>query len=354
MDRLRIVLTVLVIAHHVAIAYGGSGSWYWREEPNASQPLLLMFNAVNQSFFMGFFFLLAGYYTPPSFERKGTARFLADRAVRLGVPLLVYFFLLHPLTVALARTGSGKPLWSGWWDAIRRGTFGPGPLWFAEALLLFAGGYVIWRKTRRNPVVIDQLPGVPVLAALALLLAGLAFLVRLWLPVGREVAWLQLGYFPCYVFLFAAGCASSRSRLLERITFHQARPWLIVTLLALATLPIAVYFRRGAGAFEGGWNGNAVYYALWDPLVAWGVILAALWASRAYASRATALTGWFAGNAYGAFILHPPVAVATSLLLATWALPPLAKFPFATTVACLVSFGLASLLRLVPGTRRVL
>src|SRR5687768_11841205 len=63
-DHLRIVLTGLVIFHHVAIAYGGSGGWYWREEANSSQPLLLMFNATNQAFFMGVFFLFAGYYTP--------------------------------------------------------------------------------------------------------------------------------------------------------------------------------------------------------------------------------------------------------------------------------------------------
>jgi peptidoglycan/LPS O-acetylase OafA/YrhL len=29
-DNLRVLLTLLVIFHHVAIAYGGSGGWYWR------------------------------------------------------------------------------------------------------------------------------------------------------------------------------------------------------------------------------------------------------------------------------------------------------------------------------------
>ena len=31
---------------------------------DASNPLPVMFNAINQSYFMGPFFLLAGYYTP--------------------------------------------------------------------------------------------------------------------------------------------------------------------------------------------------------------------------------------------------------------------------------------------------
>ena len=54
---MRIVLTALVILHHVALVYGGSGGWYWREQPGASSPILAMFNAINQAFFMGFFFL---------------------------------------------------------------------------------------------------------------------------------------------------------------------------------------------------------------------------------------------------------------------------------------------------------
>jgi hypothetical protein len=61
-DRLRVVLTVLVILHHTAITYGGSGGWFYREVHDGSTPtslLLTVFCAVNQSFFMGMLFLLA-------------------------------------------------------------------------------------------------------------------------------------------------------------------------------------------------------------------------------------------------------------------------------------------------------
>jgi fucose 4-O-acetylase-like acetyltransferase len=136
-DHLRILLTALVILHHAAIVYGGSGGWYWRQEPDSSNSLLLLFNAVNQSFFMGAFFLLAGYYTPPAYARKGVQRFLDERFQRLAIPLVFYFFVLSPLTIALARMGEGHSFWSGWWLMTRQIRFEPGPLWFAEALLLF-------------------------------------------------------------------------------------------------------------------------------------------------------------------------------------------------------------------------
>jgi peptidoglycan/LPS O-acetylase OafA/YrhL len=353
-DHLRIGLTALVILHHTAIAYGGSGGWYWREEPNASQPALLMFNAFNQSFFMGFFFLLAGYYTPASYERKGTAQFLIDRLWRLGVPLVVYFFVLSPLTIALARTSQGHALLPGWWAMVRNGAFGPGPLWFAEALLILAGVYVLWRKFLPTPATAVELPPFRALAFTAFLLGGVSFLVRLVIPVGQEWAWLQLGYFPCYLYLYAAGCAASRSTLLERITYAQARPWLIVSLVAAVAMGLVLFLQPAEGAFEGGWNANALFYALWDPFAGWGMMLGLLWAARTQWSQPTRLTAWLGRQAYGAFIVHPPVVVGLGLLAAGCALHPLAKFAVVGAAACATSFLVASLLRALPGVGRIL
>ena len=352
-DHLRIILTCVVVFHHVAMSYGGSAGWYWRE-PNASSPLLVVFNVTNQSYFMGFFFLLAGYYTPPAFDRKGPRQFLFERLLRLGVPLLFYFYVLSPFTVAVARTSKGAPLWSGWWARFQDRSFAPGPLWFAEALLIFTLGYSLWRGLRPQSRREFTLPGGATLGWTALLLGLVSFLVRLVVPVGQQVLWLQPGYFPCYIYLFVAGCAASRARLLEQITFRQARPWLWVTAVTFLTFPAMYFSHPCEGAFEGGWSLNALYYAFWEPLMAWGIILGLLWFARTYWSRATALTRWLAPNAFGAFIVHPPVAVALSVFAASWSLPPLAKFALVGTAACSGSFLTASLLRALPGARQIL
>lgn len=73
LDALRAVMTLLVLFHHTAITYGGAGSWYYREvQPDGSitSTLLLFFNAINQAYFMGVFFLLAGYFTHRSLQSK--------------------------------------------------------------------------------------------------------------------------------------------------------------------------------------------------------------------------------------------------------------------------------------------
>ena len=80
-DNLRIYLTLLVIFHHAAIAYGGSGDWLVKDPAvDAISPIFLgFFNVINQTYFMSVFFLLAGYFTPRSLERKGSGQFLIDR-----------------------------------------------------------------------------------------------------------------------------------------------------------------------------------------------------------------------------------------------------------------------------------
>ena len=103
-DRLRTIMTAFVILHHTAITYGASGSWFYNElHVSGELPsiLLTLFCATNQAYFMGFFFLLAGYFTPGSLERKGYGQFIGDRFTRLGIPLLAFIFVLGPLTAAM-------------------------------------------------------------------------------------------------------------------------------------------------------------------------------------------------------------------------------------------------------------
>jgi fucose 4-O-acetylase-like acetyltransferase len=86
---------------------------------------------------MSLFFLIAGYFVPASFERKGARAFLLDRLYRLGVPLLVYVLVLHPLLVKILHPDLDVAAY------ILKGLrtldilSWTGPLWFVEALLIF-------------------------------------------------------------------------------------------------------------------------------------------------------------------------------------------------------------------------
>ena len=72
-DRLRVLVISLVVAHHAGQAYGPTGG-AWPVFEDERSPLLGPFFSVNAAFFMGLFFLISGFFVPGSLERKGAAQ----------------------------------------------------------------------------------------------------------------------------------------------------------------------------------------------------------------------------------------------------------------------------------------
>ena len=361
-DALRASLTLLVVLHHTAITYGAIGGWFYREVPtdrSLSSTLLVYFCTVNQAFFMGLFFLLAGYLTPGAIKRHGTLRYAIDRLKRLGLPLLFFGWVLGPVTIAIAGTSRGHPFSATLTHLLSVGTFENGPLWFAQALLIFACAAVLWRtlsRGGRDPRPQDNAPRPwPSNAALlgaALFTGAAALVLRVFWPVGVNVWGLQLGYFASYVVLFAFGCLAARHRWLEFLPANQVRTWWHVALIALPILPIVYFLGRAVPQVRGPTLGYV--YAFWEPLVAWGVILKLLFE---FQRRVTVLQGpWksLARRAYTIYIVHPPVLVTVALAWSGVPANALLKFAVTGIVSCAVCFLVAGWLLRVPGLRKIL
>ena len=100
LDNLKVLLVVGVIAVHTAIIYGVDGSFYLEDYDSmvdVSVGLLTIFTGVGFLFGLGAFFLIAGRLSGPSLDRKGPRRFVRDRLLRLGIPVLFYVALIAPV-----------------------------------------------------------------------------------------------------------------------------------------------------------------------------------------------------------------------------------------------------------------
>ena len=338
-DRLRVLLTVLVVSHHAAITYGASGSWFFKATDDTSLPLTFL-AAVNQAFFMGLFFMVSGLLAPASLRRKGRAAFLADRALRLGLPVVVFGLVLGPLTVSLATV----PIEVVLGDTVARmlrGQFVLGPMWFPAALLLFSAAFAL-RPVR--PPSREATP--PFLAWLAVaLVTGLAaLLIRQAIPVGESVLGFQLGYFASYVMLFVVGVHAGERGWMIDLPKPSLRRAILVGALALPLLPV-VLLADDTPQFETGFSLAAVTYAFWEPLVAAGAIAALIAWSRSRGDHGGAFWTAAAANSYGAFILHAPILVAASRALAALDTPHAAALPVATTATVALAFGATGILR---------
>ena len=243
----------------------------------------------------------------------------------------------------------------------RHGEFEKGPLWFVWALLIFAVGAGLWNGLsglRRPHNVACRFPTNAALLVATIGTGVVAFALRLQWPVGTEVWGLQLGYFSSYVVLFITGCLASAPRWVEGLPDEQVRTWRRAAWIALPVLPLVVLLGGSLlgieGRPEGGWSIPALAYALWEPFVAWGVILVLLQRCQKRFEDVGPLGRRLARRVFAIYVIHPPVVVALALAWRDVGAPALMKFTVTGAVACVVCYLLAGLLLTVPGARRVL
>lgn len=365
-------MTALVLLHHTAITYGAAGGWFYNElgpSGSVSSSLLTLFCATNQAYFMGFFFLLAGYFTPGSLERKGYGRFVCDRFLRLGVPLLVFIVILGPLTAAMVNAAQGGHFWGTFAWLWNHGRIINGPMWFVQALLMFTLVYCGWRAVAGAPLASTGRSPSAIPAQLwwivsALAVGAIALAIRHVVPVGQNVIGLQLGYFASYIFLFVLGIAAWRHDWLTQLRWKHARWWIYGLVLSWPALPAALVLPAvlirarliksgGSSNFAGGLGWPAILYAFWEPFVAWGLIAAWLLVFRATMNRPSAFWAWLNRRAYAVYVIHPPVLVGMALLLHGWVAPALLKFVAVGALSCTATWLVADPLVRIPGVRRV-
>jgi glucan biosynthesis protein C len=360
-DNMRTYLTVLVIAHHLMVIYTGSGGWlhYEGRQDDIAGALGGWFCAVNQSYFMGLFLLLAAYFVPGSYDRKGPKRFLIDRLVRLGIPLAVYSWLLRPLYIFFAmQQGTGS-----FWQWYRTGYFpnygwiGGGPLWFIEVLLLFSLFYVVWMRLTGSSQLVHipeaKFPSNRAIVLFALLMGSASFLVRLVSPVNDTFGPLNLQFanFSQYVALFIVGLMAYRRDWLSRIPRPAGRLWLAVGLaLILLYGPLAVLggATEDPTSFLGGWHWQALMFALWDAFLCVSMCVGLLSLFRVHLNKQGPITREFSRSAYAAYLIHEPVITSLTIFVAGIMIYPLLKFVVASVVFIPICFGLGSLLRRLP------
>ncbi len=363
-DNLRILLIVLVVLHHLAITYGAPGSWYYNEgQPDMIATILFsLFVAINQAFFMGFFFMISGYFTPGSYDKKGALPFFKDRLLRLGIPLLFYVIFIDPLinyALALSKGFSGSFLdFLGLYIRNFRG-LGSGPLWFLEALLIFTGTYVLSRLLVKSTYREIKIPGNRTIAIFALILGIVSFIIRIWLPMGWnfELLNLQIPFFPQYIAMFIIGLIAYRGNWFLQISQNTGKFWLKTTLVTILFLPILFVSGAPGGdpsAFFGGLHWQAFAYALWEQILCAAIIITLLVFFREKYNNQGRLLEAMSASAYSVYIFHAPIIVFLALSLRGVILDPLLKFVLVAPLAVSLCFLLSNYIRKLPIARSIL
>jgi glucans biosynthesis protein C len=350
LDNLKVFLVAGVIVAHVLMAYSDIGSWAYSEptdNPAFAIPAALGVS-LGTMFAMGLFFLIAGLLTPPSLARKGTSRFLRDRLLRFGVPLAVYVLVVYPL-VSWAGASSRQQFvdYVKDWD--------PGPLWFVGVLLLFSLGYLAWRRRRPTPRAPTRTLGWLLVTAAGVVAVG-SFVVRLRFPMNSsQLLAAHVWQWPQCLTLFALGTIAAERRWLDpvpaRIGRFGGRAALIGAIVLVGAFAID---HEDVDPYSGGVTWQAGVTAVAEGLISIGFAMWLLHLFQARFDHAGKFGLGLGRAAFGAYVLQAPVVVALALALRELSLAPEYKFLIVAPLALVSSFGLAWLLTLLPGVRRVL
>jgi hypothetical protein len=188
---------------------------------------------------------------------------------------------------------------------------GPGPLWFAWALLIFETVYVVFRQ------ISDRLGRIPKSYALPndrqvfAFIVGIGvftFIFRQWFPLAFHFLHMRLAYFPLYVCMFTLGIVAYRSGWFERLEARQANLWWRVSLGAIAVAPVLLIVNAWLGydpyKFWSGFNWQCCSYAVWEAFLCVGINMKLIVVFRDRFSVSTPFSRRMTRSAYTAYILH--------------------------------------------------
>ena len=192
-DQIRALMIALVIAIHVVPLAFTSG-WIGVRVPTTGSSDAFFgvagsfFAYFCNTFFMCMLFLISGYFVPRSAHKKGIARYLKDRLLRIGVPFLVGLLLINNASVLLGRLSPSSPLAELSWNTLPFNSIMA--LWFLVVLFVFDLLYCTWVSLRGNRFSVDAAVPTPQLHSwiISAFVLGILEVVML----GQKDLWVAL------------------------------------------------------------------------------------------------------------------------------------------------------------------
>ena len=296
---------VLGVVLHAALIYK-SGSEWLVSDPGRSAVFGYIYEGVH-AFRMPAFFIISGLLTERVL-RKGPGRFVRDRFVRLGVPLLTTALVLNSAQSLLV-FGPGAGLTVAW-DEYAGGRW-VGHLWFLVYLMVYCcvaaglSAMAVGRLTRTPRLYAGAAVVLMPAVSGGLRWVGDAYLNDAGLTLGMLDARDLITYAPYFAFglIYRPGADPTSLRRLA--------VWSVPLLAYSAASPLDHV------------EGMSLYT---DAGVAWAASLLCLYAGSKVLARPSGVVRRIADASYTVYLVHHFAVVALGLALITLPIPASVKF----------------------------
>jgi surface polysaccharide O-acyltransferase-like enzyme len=362
-------MIVFVVFMHLAVTYSGIGGWYIKDTQELDAICTVffgLFQSFTQAYFMGFLFLISGYFVVKSYDKKGWKIFLLDRFIRLGIPTLIYMLIISPFInyVLLGWMWDRPTFLAYYFKYLYTFSFieSSGPLWFAFALLIFNLVYCFIRLVKINKKMkkMERTFCDRWVLIVGILIAICAFLIRLIQPIDTNILNMQLCFFAQYIILFIIGVKAGRYDWFSNISYQRGKKWLFIALIPGIIIWVVLMITGGAldGGFDlykGGMTWQSGAYALWESFISVSMSMGLIGIFHEKYNNQTKKVKLLSDNSFSVYIFHAPIIITVSLLIYNVQMYPLLKFIVATVVSIPICFLLSHFVfRRIPFLKRVL
>lgn len=352
LDAARAFALLLGVVFHASLSFSPFFMG-WAVQDISTSPRVADFFLVSHSFRMALFFLLAGFFSQGMLRRQGLDGFLRSRAVRIGGPFVVGWFLLRPLLVSGWIMGAASL--RGDYDfragiragfatlhQLPAGLFTGSHLWFLYYLLLVTGIALLLRpfvpamlRPRLDAAAGWLARSGWALPVLILPTAAALWGMRYWgLDTPDQSLRPHLPVLAVYGGFFALGWMFGRQppeviAAFGRITV--TRVLLLATGLTGTLKFSAIQADPGHPHFTAAHVGFTLGYAT----LMWTLVALTLGVFRRWCSRPQPVVRYLADSSYWMYLIHLPVVVWLQVAVAEVPLPWSLKLVFVsgTTIA---------------------
>jgi glucans biosynthesis protein C len=368
LDNLKIFLTCLVIVHHTGQAYGPTGGFWYYTSPDRVNWLGRFF-LMNASYFMGLFFFLSGYFMPGAFDRHGAGRFVRDRLMRFGIPLLFAMFVMLAFEMYVyhlmkgdapgfftyyihAYLGAGEKIQD--FQGTSASEISYGHLWYVLHLLiysLFYAGIRLVIRRKEKLIAKPRFPKVWMILVFILVLGVVTDIVRnpLGYKIDKWVIYLgfigaEVAHIPQYFSFFILGIVAYRRKWVDAISTKVCYAFFAAGIAVVLYYWIGQYY-IGKKVFE--------HWELKEAILAVGFSLGLIAVFKNYFNSEGELMKKAASSAYAAYVFHVPVVLSLQVLSHYAQVPALVAFILVSALGVVVSFGIGYAVCLIPSMRRI-
>lgn len=367
LDNLKIVLTCLVVAHHASQGYTNiETGWAVQQTniPEINDRIIGWFLSIDNAFFMALFFMISAYFIPRSLENRTAKEYIRDRIKRLGIPIIIFMFVIFPVTGYLLH-GEGMTFidfLSRRYFPIPNGEINFGHTWFLFVLLIFTGFYILFVKTRRvqqpnkgkssseNKTCLPaSLKNIHILF-FALGLSLLTFFIRIIFKPGY---WIPLHAFEpariiTYIAMFGFGIQAYKKQWLSKLPVSVGITWgLISVVVILLAPPVILLLLGGYAIWAEGLSLNSLIVSAWETFLCVGLCVSLPILVRQKLNNTNRILKKAAKYSFGVYLIHPLVIIPIESAVINVPLHPMLKFILTSIVGIIICYSLCHLYSII-------